>query len=96
MSLSLSAAFSQVNDYEEDNPHYGVEAVGRISANLTARQMGLEDSPAEYNTISPLVITPHCHAPSCIRQVDLSTHRPLPRLVCRSCGTPTRTRSSAT
>ena len=27
----------QVNDYEEDNQHYGHESIGHISANLTVR-----------------------------------------------------------
>jgi len=58
----------QVNDYEEDNAHYGTPSIGGITANLTAKDMGLEDIPATYSTITPLVMTPHCHAPSCIRE----------------------------
>lgn len=57
-----------VNDYEEDNAHYGHASIGHIEAHLTAREMGLEDIPARYNKIIPHVMTPHCHAPSCIRQ----------------------------
>ena len=30
--------------------------------------MGIEDIPSSYSGITPLVITPHCHAPSCLRQ----------------------------
>lgn len=57
-----------VNDYEEDNAHYGTSSVGRIEAHLPASQMGLEDVPKAFKGITPLVITPHCHAPSCIRE----------------------------
>jgi len=70
---------AQVNDYEEDNAEYGKESIGKIAAHLTARDMGLEDFenptddgappvPKNFSSITPLVITPHCHAPSCIRQ----------------------------
>merc|ERR1719323_1898453 len=52
-----------VNDYEEDNAHYGSSSVGKISAHLTAATMGLEDIPKVYHGITPLVMTPHCHAP---------------------------------
>ena len=62
---------------------YGINStVGKIEAHLTVRTMGLEDISASYNdnggippvplypntTIMPLVMTPHCHAPSCIRE----------------------------
>lgn len=57
-----------VNDYEEDNAHWGEQSIGRITANLTAKQMGVEDTPSSWSTFSPLVMTPHCHAPSCIRE----------------------------
>jgi len=57
-----------VNDYEEDNANYGTQSIGKITANLTAKQIGLEDTPSSYNKIVPLVMTPHCHAPSCIRE----------------------------
>ena len=68
----------QVNDYEEDNAEYGKESVGKITAHLRAKDIGLEDLggktddgappvPRNYTTITPLVMTPHCHAPSCIR-----------------------------
>ena len=68
-----------VNDYEEDNAEYGVASVGKITARLQAKDMGLEDThsptddgappvPGNFSQITPLVITPHCHAPSCIRQ----------------------------
>jgi len=70
---------AQVNDYEEDNAEYGKDSIGKISAHLTAKEMGLEDLgkptddgappvPNNFTTITPLVMTPHCHAPSCIRQ----------------------------
>merc|ERR1712061_173066 len=42
--------------------------VGKISAHLTAAAMGLEDIPKKYSGITPLVMTPHCQAPSCIRE----------------------------
>eukprot|EP01083_Nonionella_stella_P279752 951569_1 len=79
----------RINDYEEDNieSEYGIEGIGKISANLTVRGLGLEDigtaadaataddnggiAPVPFDantTIMPLVMTPHCHAPSCIRQ----------------------------
>ena len=67
----------QVDDYEENNPHYGTESIGKITANLKVKDMGVEDTAypvhdgappvPEYNYIQPIVITPHCHAPSCIR-----------------------------
>jgi len=57
-----------VNDYEEDNAHYGSNSIGRITARLTGRAMGLEDVPKSFKGITPLVMTPHCHAPSCIRE----------------------------
>lgn len=73
-----------VNDYEEDNAHYGTGSVGKIEAHLQAKDIGLEDiaGHAEDNgdgtpvvpfddtktKIVPIVMTPHCHAPSCIRQ----------------------------
>lgn len=71
---------AQVNDYEEDNANYGTESVGKIVAHLQAKDMGLEDLtnhtdegdappvPRNFTKITPLVMTPHCHAPSCIRQ----------------------------
>lgn len=59
---------AQVNDYEEDNARYGRPSVGSISANLTAREMGLEDTPARFSNLTFYVMTPHCHAPSCIRE----------------------------
>jgi len=70
---------AQVNDYEEDNAEYGQTSLGKISAHLKARDIGLEDLtdptddgappvPGNFTEITPLVITPHCHAPSCIRQ----------------------------
>lgn len=58
----------RVNDYEEDNAVYGKASIGRIEAHLTGQLMGLEDTPKKFNTITPLVMTPHCHAPSCIRE----------------------------
>ncbi|CAE7611237.1 unnamed protein product [Symbiodinium pilosum] len=58
----------QINDYEEDSVQYGTESVGRITAHVTGKEMGLEDVPVAYTTITPLVMTPHCHAPSCLRE----------------------------
>jgi hypothetical protein len=57
-----------VNDYEEDNAHYGQESIGRITANLTVAHMGCPDIQNTCPKISPIVMTPHCHAPSCIRE----------------------------
>jgi len=59
---------ADVNDYEEDNAEYGKGSVGSITAHLTGREIGLEDIPTNYSGITPLVMTPHCHAPSCIRE----------------------------
>merc|ERR1712100_504316 len=59
---------ANVNDYEEDNANYGEASIGKITAHLTAATMGLEDVPSKFNKIKPLVMTPHCHAPSCIRE----------------------------
>merc|ERR1712232_1262565 len=42
--------------------------MGKISAHLTARQMGLEDVPKSFTRITPLVMTPHMHAPSGVRE----------------------------
>eukprot|EP00937_MAST-01D_sp_MAST-1D-sp2_P001435 g1435.t1 len=76
---------AQVNDYEEvqcKDDHDGQTAnhsncIGRITAHLPASQMGLEDVPPHYDTITPFVMTPHCHAPSCIREElwDADTNR---------------------
>ena len=77
-----------VNDYEEDNAHYGTKSIGKITAQLKARDMGLEDYeggwnddgappvPANFTKITPIVVTSHCHAPSCIRQElwNVDTH----------------------
>jgi hypothetical protein len=57
-----------VNDYEEDNAHYGEHSIGRISANLTVAHMGCPDIQNICPKISPIVMTPHCHAPSCLRE----------------------------
>ncbi|CAE7423852.1 unnamed protein product [Symbiodinium natans] len=57
-----------INDYEEDNARYGAQSVGRITAHVTGKEIGLEDVPVAYSTITPLVMTPHCHAPSCLRE----------------------------
>jgi hypothetical protein len=70
-----------VNDYEEDNAHYGTNSIGKITAHLKAKDMGLEDSevsdydgdvappvPGNFTKITPMVMTCHCHAPSCIRE----------------------------
>jgi len=57
-----------VNDYEEDSAHYGEASIGKITAHITGRTMGLEDTPKAFKTITSLVITPHMHAPSAIRE----------------------------
>jgi len=59
---------ANVNDYEEDNAHYGQQSIGKIEAHLKASQMGIEDTPKNYSYFQSLVMTPHCHAPSCIRE----------------------------
>ena len=72
---------AMVNDYEEDNAHYGFKSIGKITAHLKAKDMGLEDTdvsdydddgappvPGNFTKITPIVMTSHCHAPSCIRQ----------------------------
>ena len=73
---------ANVNDYEEDNAHYGQQSIGRITANLTVATMGIEDTPTNYKTLSPLVMTPHCHAPSCIREELWNTDTTPPTLLC--------------
>jgi hypothetical protein len=57
-----------INDYEEDNAEYGTKSIGHIHASLPASQTGLEEIPAGAKTFSPMVMTPHMHAPSAIRQ----------------------------
>ena len=70
-----------VNDYEEDNAHYGSKSIGKITARLKAKDIGLEDNTSSdydddgaplvsgnFTKIIPIVMTSHCHAPSCIRQ----------------------------
>jgi hypothetical protein len=57
-----------INDYEESCVSCGTPHIGKIQAKLQAKDMGLEDDPKPLKTITPLVMTPHCHAPSCIRQ----------------------------
>jgi len=59
---------AEVNDYEEVKCSDGTMCEGSISAHLTARNMGIEDVPAQFSGIMPLVIAAHCHAPSCIRE----------------------------
>lgn len=56
-----------VNDYEEAETG-SPTSMGKLSANLTAKQIGLEDTPANFTNVTLLVMTPHCHAPSCIRE----------------------------
>ena len=73
---------ANVNDYEEDNAHYGHQSIGRITANLTVATMGIEDTPTKYKTLSPLVMTPHCHAPSCLREELWNTDTTPPTLLC--------------
>lgn len=61
-----------VNDYEEVGCPASVtdrsKCVGNITAHVTARTMGLEDVPKHFTGVTPYVMTPHCHAPSCLRQ----------------------------
>ena len=66
---------AQVNDYEEAcdeaagaRAPCGERSVGRLTANLTVADMGIEDAPAGWTRATPLVMTPHCHAPSCLRE----------------------------
>jgi len=61
---------ADVNDYEEDNypDKYGTPSIGRISAHITTAEMGLEDTIPGFKRIVPLMMSPHCHAPSCIRE----------------------------
>ena len=67
----------QVNDYEEEQggdgravpcDHDCMQSEGTITAHLQAKNMGLEDVPKKFTGITSLVMTPHCHAPSCLRQ----------------------------
>ena len=58
-----------MNDYEE--VHTAADhgsSIGNITAHIKARDMGLEDTPKHFHGITPYVMTPHCHAPSCIRE----------------------------
>ena len=57
-----------INDYEEDNAHYGSKSIGKIQAKLTGKDIGLEDIPSNYSTITWFVMTPHFHAPNAIRE----------------------------
>ena len=57
-----------VNDYEEDNANYGKASVGKLEARLTAKDIGLEDTPANFSSITWFVMTPHFHAPNSIRE----------------------------
>jgi len=59
---------AEINDYEEVKCAEGTMCEGTITARLKAKDMGLEETPANYTGIMPLVITAHCHAPSCIRE----------------------------
>jgi len=58
-----------VNDYEED-PHVAGDGVGKITAHVVVGStMGIEDAPAGgFSAANFHVMTPHCHAPSCIRE----------------------------
>jgi hypothetical protein len=53
-----------INDYEEDNAHYGDASIGRIHANLKASDIGLEDTPSKFTKIIPHVMyaTPSTHS----------------------------------
>jgi hypothetical protein len=59
---------ASVNDYEEVKCADGTLCEGSITAHVTAAQMGLEDVPAKFSGVTPLVVAAHCHAPSCLRQ----------------------------
>ena len=74
---------AHINDYEESHAgHYGSASLGRIEAHITADQFcdagcdafgntGVQpgdDRRLNFSTLTPLVITPHCHAPSCVRE----------------------------
>ena len=56
-----------VNDYE-DNAHYGEASIGKLEARLTGKDIGLEEVPANFSTITWFVMTPHFHAPNSIRE----------------------------
>ena len=47
---------------------YGTPSVGKLTARLTGKDIGLEDVPDRFSAITFYVMTPHCHAPSCIRE----------------------------
>ena len=72
MSLEPSPAkLTNFAAFDHPGARYGEKSVGRISAHLTGAQLGLEDIPsANMSTanMSFLVMTPHCHAPSCLRE----------------------------
>jgi hypothetical protein len=59
---------ADVNDYEEVKCAENTMCQGAITARLKAKDMGLEETPENYTGIMPLVIAPHCHAPSCISE----------------------------
>lgn len=64
---------AQVNDYEEDSAAYGHKSIGKITAHLPASHLcdaGCDDGGAVTLKKAPTlyVITPHCHAPSCLRE----------------------------
>lgn len=44
-----------VNDYEEDNAHYGQASMGRITAHLNVDTMGIENRPTEATNVTFLV-----------------------------------------
>eukprot|EP00501_MAST-03F_sp_TOSAG23-6_P002650 GSMAST32.ASY1.ANO1.2794.1 assembled CDS len=51
---------ASVNDYEEDNAHYGHKSIGKITAHLKAKDLGLDGSVDNtYTKILPFVMTPH-------------------------------------
>ena len=67
----------QVNDYEESNlvARYGEATVGNITAHVTVDTMGFDVGGGEgppvdpkWSSVQNFVMTPHCHAPSCIRE----------------------------
>ncbi len=65
---------AEVNDYEEDSARYGAASIGKLTAHITADQIcdaGCDfhrHDHLNFSTVSPLVMTPHCHAPSCLRE----------------------------
>ena len=47
--------------FDKSNSHLRLEDIGKQTDD------GAPPVPSNFTTITPLVMTPHCHAPSCIR-----------------------------